>query len=120
MEGHNQVVEIEYLNNYIYKSNRKIIIAILFFLIRKIQTKEFYLNSYELQVIEFGFMGTYPAIGIKYLRKEIDYYTTHKDLEKKINKEFNDVINEFSLKDFLNFSIKNEEMISNTFNSFRG
>jgi hypothetical protein len=114
MNEYNQVIEIEKIDELMYEDNYKMIIFILSLFIKEIENdSNFFKNDYEFEVIKYGFQGYYPAIGVKYLREEIDYNIISDKLDLQVNETFNEFINKCTLKEFIVFTIDKNDDIQN-------
>lgn len=107
-KGYNEVIEIEALNELITWNN-PLLISILLLLIEELNNSPHIVDKYSFSVIPYGFLGSYPAIGVQYAYKDLpkieDFVVDeYKKLSQKLNIETliayigakNEIINELN------------------------
>ena len=111
-KGYKHIVELEYLDDLILPSNNKLIIAILLQTVESLSTDPRYLGKFEFEVIKYGFQGYYPVIGVKSL-SNFDEFN-----EDEIISYFNENIISLPMKNFIDFTTRNENKITKIFKEF--
>lgn len=110
-EGYEQVIEIEYFDELskLRRSNQ-FSVFILDFLIEKISNYDNLKDKYSFEVIEYGFLSEYPAIGVQHLTDDghgIDLY-------EYINEKFESIIKEISFKEFIDYTLSKNDHLKDT------
>lgn len=96
-KGYHEVIELEYLNDFLKGNGNEFIAAVLLFVADKLNHKKEFFNLYRFEVISFGFMGYYPAIGVIYLKEKLH------DIADSVTNQFEEIIASHTLKEFDDF-----------------
>ena len=104
-EGFDFIVELEELDHLMRQSGFRQAITVLEFVsdhLNRLESKE---KRFRFEVIEFGFQGYYPVIGIQLLKNGTF------DVEEYVRQEFEKVLSNTSLKTILDYSRENDGRI---------
>lgn len=104
--GHEQVIEWEYIDSLTgAKSN---VSAALVFYINNTLNDDIELNiRYKFEVIAYGFLGFYSAIGIKFMSEDAVALD-----EDYIDAKILSIVENVNLKSFIDFSIENDTILT--------
>lgn len=101
-KSYNECVELEALSPLISPSN-EIVSGVLLFLVAKL--RHIMPDSYNFEVISYGFQGSYPVIGVEYADDNQD------SVEEHIIDEYKKIIVTNDIASFINFLIKEKPKI---------
>lgn len=102
MKAFDEIIEIEFLDRLITEMDSELMTAILLALADELNSTVHFQGKYEFDMIPYGFQGYYPVIAVGYL------VNTSGSVESEVLSTFNKMIEERSLREFIEGCNKNK------------
>jgi hypothetical protein len=94
---YNEIIEIEYFDLLATNGKNELLVSILLFTAEKLNSE--FNSLYEFEVVNYGFQGIYPVIGVIYKNVNLP------EVEDVVLQKFDEILKSNNLKDFYDFII---------------
>ena len=105
-KSYNEILELESLDNLVH-GNTKLLVTTLLMFIEFLKSDKKILKKYHLEVLEYGFQGYYPVIGIQYLDANCA------SIEEYLVSKFEEFSKSVFLEELLRFAVSQRPVIEN-------